>query len=247
MRAIPLAVLALLSAHLVAQAPDPSARFRIGMGFAVGELDHRTDNSLLDGEVDAMLSRFQFEGTSRKGFGGGVRFEYLATDDDLFTGTGFTETEARMWSSYAHFTYRFAHRRFAMPVRMGLLFNLYELDEQNTDIDITYGSLGPYFEVAPEFDFIGSRNIGWSIYGEFGAGITGTAIDIDNDSNDYTAATAMFGVEVGTRARFGPAEIGFAFVSRWQTMDESDEENGLVVLGYDADFQGFLFTMAVVL
>lgn len=241
-----LAALPALALPLAAQEDAPyRPHFRIEFAGAGGEFEHRTDGSLLDGESDAGMLRFDFEGLSRRGFGGGLRFEGLASDEDLFDDTAFNASEARSSSLFLHFTYEARARHFRMPVRVGLWLNGYQLEDQVTGDRVRYGSIGPYLEVAPEFLLVDRRRIAWSLYGQFGAGVAGTAIDVDNDSNDYVSSTAAFGVEAGTRLRTGPFELGVAYVARWQTMEESDPENSLVVLGYDTTFQGLLVSCAV--
>ena len=155
-------------------------------------------------------------------------------------------TEARRANLYFHFTYRAEVRNFAMPVRIGLMLDGYELEENVSNDDITYGSIGPYLELAPEFSLIRERHFSWSLYGEAGIGVAGTGIDIEGDPEDYSSATAFFGLEAGTRIRMGPVELGVGFIGRWTNMDESDEENGLVVLGHDTEFVGLLVSGGVV-
>jgi hypothetical protein len=231
---------------LLAQERVVPPRFRAALGFAGGELDHRTDGSPLDGDADAGLFRLQFEGTTPRGIGGGIRFEAIQSDDDLFRDAGFVDTEASWSSLFAHFTYRLEARRFTMPMRIGLILNGYTLEEENSDDEIVYGSIGPYFELAPEIRLVGRRSFGWSLYGEVGLGAAVTGIEIEDDRNDYISDTAFFGVELGTRLHLGRFEVGAAYVGRWQSMDESDEEDGLVVFGYDADFQGLMVTFGAV-
>lgn len=225
---------------------DRRARIRLAIAGAGGELEHTTDGSDLDDETDAGMFRFAFEATSRKGFGGGLRLESTASDDDLFVDSGFAATEARRGNLFLHFTYRAEAPRFAMPVRIGLMLDGYQLEENATDNDVTYGSIGPYFELAPEFSIVRERRFGWTVYGEFGVGVAATGIDVENDDNDYTSATVFFGAEIGTRVHLGPVELGLGIVGRWTAMDESDVENGLVVLGHDTEFVGVLLSVGVV-
>lgn len=236
-----LAVLA-LAAPLAAQDDTFASRFRLQIGFGAGEFEHRTDGTDLDDDTDAAMFRFHAEAASHQGFGGGVRFEGLASDDDLFEDAGFSAAEANMASLFLHFTYRVQARRFQMPVRFGLWLNGYELEDQATGDDIDFGSIGPWIEFAPEIRVIDQRDFSWSFHLEAGAGVAATGIDVEGDDEDYHSTTAAFGVELGTRLRGGPVEFGLAFVNRWQTMDESDVENGFVVLGYDAEFHGLLVT-----
>lgn len=236
----------LLAAAPLAAQDREDARFRIGLGLAGGRFRFDTDGSNLQDRTDAGLFRLSFEATSARGIGGGARLEGFGSDDDLFADSGFTPAEASDGSLFGHFTYRLESHRFAMPLRVGLLFHGLTLTDQTTDAEITYASVGPMFEIAPEFTLVHRGKTTWSLFGEVGVGVGGTAIDVDGDSNNYDSVTSFFGLELGTRVQFGPIELGLSYLGRWQSMDESDPEGGLVVLGYDADFQGLQFGFAVV-
>lgn len=71
--------------------PPASASPSVSAG---GYFDYDTDGSNLDDDTDAGFFRLQFEGTSKRGFGGGLRLESYTSDDDLFAGTGFADSEA---------------------------------------------------------------------------------------------------------------------------------------------------------
>ncbi len=193
------------------------------------------------------MFRLDIEATSRRGFGGGLRIEGIGSDDDLFVDAGFAANEARRSNLFLHFTYRAEAGRFAMPVRIGLLLDGYVLDEDSTGTEQTFGSLGPYLEFAPEFAFVHERKLAWSIYAAVGVGAAVTGIDIDGDPNDYTSSTGFLGLEAGTRLRAGPVTLGIGIVGRWTSMDESDEEDLLVVLGHDTEFVGILISGGIVL
>jgi hypothetical protein len=240
-----LPIVLLFASSVVAQERE-SPRFRIGLGLSGGEFDFSSDDSPLRGETDAGLFRLQFEGTSRRGIGGGVRFEGIASDDDLFADEGFTASEATSSTLFGHFTWRLEEHRFAMPLRLGLLLNGLELTEQGSGAETTYGSFGPYFEIAPEITLARSGKTNWSIYGEFGFGAAGTVVDLSGDNRDYDSTSGFAGVELGTRLALGKVELGLAYVGRWQSADESDPEGGFVAPGYDVDYQGLLFTFGVV-
>jgi hypothetical protein len=235
----------LFTAPLAAQ-DDERPRFRIGLGLGAGDYSFDTEGSSLRDSTDAGMFRLEFEGTGRRGIGGGIRLESFASDDDLFAGTGFAESEAVSSSIFAHFTYRVQTHRFSMPIRAGLLLNGLSLEERITGNEVTYGSLGPYFEIEPELVLAGRRKTQWSIYGELGFGGGFTVIEIDNDSRDFESSTGFFGLELGTRLKLNKVELSLAYVGRWQSMDRSDPEGGARVLGYDADFQGLMIGVAVV-
>jgi hypothetical protein len=239
-------LLASLTASLAAQdRPDrPDARFRVELGVAAGKFNFDSNGSNLDGRTDAGLFRFSLEATSPRGYGGGVRFEGVESDDDLFAGTGFSSSQANHGSIYTHFTYRFEEHRYSMSFRAGLLFDDLTLKDR-TNAEVDYTSFGPYFEIAPEVELLRRGKTRWSLYGEFGFGFASTWIDVDNDPNNYDSWTSFWAAEIGTRFTFHTVELGFAYVGRWQTMDQSDPQGGLVALGYNSDFQGLLVTFAV--
>ncbi len=246
---LPLAVLVLASVSFAQD--DAGPRFRIAAGLAAGVFDFEDDGpgvsgATLMGDTGAGMFRLQFEATSSRGIGGGVRLESVASDDDLFEDEGFAASEARNGTLFGHFTYRHEAHRFAMPIRVGLLFNGLTLEEDATDAEVQYGSFGPYVEVAPEVVVARSGRTSWSLYGEFGVGVAATAIEVDGDPADYESATAFGGVELGTRLTLNKIELGLAYVGRFQSMDESDPEGGFAVLGYDAAFNGLMFTFGVI-
>ena len=242
---LPTLFAASLLAPLVAQDRD-EPRFRIGVGLSGGSFDFETEGSNLEDSESAGMFRLQFEGTSSRGFGGGLRLESLATDDDFFVDAGFAATEVGNGSLFGHFTSRVEAHRFAMPIRAGLLLNGLVLDEVSSNDEVTYGSFGPYFEIAPEVVLARSGKTQWSLYGEVGFGGGVTFIDIEGDANEYESSTGFFGLEFGTRLLLNKIELGLAVVSRWQSMDESEPEGSQVVRAYDADYHGLMFTFGVV-
>lgn len=241
MRILPLL---LLLAPLAAQDPDVRQRPRFDIDFSLGggRFEHKTDGSDLDDHTDAAIFRLRFEATTRHGIGGGIRIEGIGTDDDLFTDAGFNATEASSGSLFGHFTYRAVADRFAMPVRIGLLLNGYQLADQVTDEEVSYGSIGPYLEVAPEFTLFARRDFRWTLFGEAGVGVAATSIDVEGDYRDYVSDTTFAGLEFGTRFDFGPMDLTISAIGRWQSMAESDVEDGQVVLGYDSEFRGLMIS-----
>lgn len=242
--ALPLAVLSLAALTAAQDRPDP--RFRIGLGFAGGTFDFDTDGSNLEDDESAAMLRVTFEATTARGIGGGARIESVVTDDDLFADAGFAAAEARNGTLFGHFTYRLESHRFAMPMRAGLLFNGLTLEEEVTGDEVEYASIGPAIEIAPELTLVRSGTTRWSVFGEMMLGATVTRVEIDGAADDYDSDTGFFGLELGTRVLLGPVELGLSYVGRWQSMDESDEENGTVAFGYDAEFQGVMFNVGVV-
>jgi hypothetical protein len=221
-------------------------RFRAGAAFGFGELEHRTDGTNLDGEADAVMFRGVFEFVGGIGIGGGARIEFAGTDDDLFDDAGFNATEAGAGSVFLHFTGRLTTRRFLMPVRVGLMTHFYSLDDTVVDQQTKYFSIGPYFEMAPEVFLMRQRHFTWSLFGEIGAGFGATAIDDDSTNEEYDSDSTFLGAEGGMRFVTGPVQFGISYVFRRQEMDDSDVEGGFFVPGFEAEFQGLLFSAAAI-
>jgi hypothetical protein len=239
-------LLLLLSAPLVAQRSRPY--FHVGLGVAGGNYSFDSDLSGFDDNASAGFLMLEFEATTRKGFGGGLRYEYFVSDDEegLFRDPNNAldqGTQARSGTLFAHATYLVTQHRFSMPVRVGLLFNGLTLDDGgSSNPESTYGSIGPLFEVEPELTLTRANGLQWSIYGQLGVGVAATSIEFDGDSRDYESTSAFATIEAGTRLRLLSFDIGLAFVGRYQGMDRSDIRRGNFVEGYDASFQGIMLS-----
>lgn len=236
----------LLTLPLAAQEPE-SARWRIAFGLGGGSLDFEEDGTARDDSGSAGAFRLGFEGTSRKGFGGGLRLESFA-GPDLQLDAGGENDDVGIASLFGHFTYRVTSHRFAMPVRVGLLANALTIDHTDVDVEESYSSAGLYMEVAPEFTLIRRGRTEWTLYGEVGLGSGGTTVEVDGDGREWDSATVFTGLEFGTRVYLGMCEVSAAFVGRWQSMDESDPDGSpaVVVPPYDASFTGLWLGFGVV-
>ena len=237
--------LLLLSAELVAQRP---IHFHGGFGVAGGTYNFDSDLAGFDDDATAGLLQAEFEVTSRRGFGGGFRYEYSMTENNegLFRDVGnpFDEgTQARSGTFLAHATYLIHQHRFRMPVRVGLLINSLTLDDDGAvNPETSYFSAGPFFEIEPEVTLLHAGAFEWSIYAQLGFGVAGTSIEADGDFRDYESTSGFGMIEAGTRVHVGPANFGIAFIGRYQSMDRSDIEGGTFIYGYDSDFEGVLIS-----
>lgn len=246
MARIPLLAMLALACPLTAQVGPLLPDFRVDLSFGGGSAEHHTDGSGLDGDTDAGFFRIQFEGFSDSGLGGGVRIEGWQSDDDLFTDAGEDPTEATTSSLFGHFSYLLEDHRFRMPMRVGLLLHGHTLRDTTTDDEATFTSVGPQFELGPEVFLSNAPNVKWSLYSEFGLAVAATTVEIDGDADEYDSSSWMYGFEFGSRLYLSHFELGLAYVSRGQTMDESDPEDDTVIFGYDARFDGLLFTIGAV-
>lgn len=239
----PLVVASLLTLPLVAQDRQPH-HWRIGLGLGAGSYDYETDGSDLDGKTDAGAFRLMFEGVGER-FGGGLRLESFASDDDIFADRGAPDVEATNGSMFGHFTYRIANERFLMPIRAGLLLNSQSLSATNSGDDVDFVSVGPMVEIAPDFALVHGRIARWSLFGELGLGAGATVIDVADSIDTYSSTSTFVGLELGTRARFGIFEVGLSWIGRWQSMDESDVENGVSIRANDAKISIVMLQLGV--
>ena len=239
-----------LAASLCAQGAQPQAsqwpQFKIEAGFAGGRLEHRTEQSPLDGDAVAGFGRLSFEGIGDGAIGGGLRFEGFGSEDDLFTSAGFPAIEAGMASLFGHVSFRMERERFVMPIRVGLLFHGYAHEEVATGNTVQFSSFGPQFEVEPELALIHEDQVMWSLYAQFGFGIAATSVDVDTVGDDFETSSFNYGFELGTRLYLGHLVAGLGLVIRGQDIDESDVENGNFVFGIEQDFTGVLLSIGVV-
>lgn len=241
LRLLPIA--ALLTLPLAAQ-DDSAARWRIALGLGAGTLDYKDGGQPDTYSEDGGAFRLGFEGTSRRGFGGGVRFErFAATGYDVPAfGTTF---DLSIGSLFGHFTYRVEQQRFAMPIRVGFLANSASLESTN---ELTAATAGVMVEIAPEVTLVTAQSASWTLYGEFNLGTGVTVVELDANDEQWDSTTNFTGAEIGTRVYIGPCELSLAYVGRWQSMDQTDpgDLSGTVLTGYDADFNGVMFGFAVV-
>lgn len=228
---------------------DDVARWRVGLGLGGGALEYDADLPQLRDTSTAGALRLGFEGTSRRGFGGGLRLESYGAGDVDFSGSP-DEFELGLGSLFGHFTYRVHSHRFAMPVRIGLLANALTLDNTTSAADdaVTYSTAAFYAEFAPEFTLARRGETVWTLYGEVGVGGGGTTIEVDGNGEEWDSTTGFSGLEVGSRLYLGSVELSLAFVARRQSMDESDlgDRGSGSFPGYDATYTGAMFGFAMI-
>lgn len=241
-------VASLLTLSLAAQ-DESAARWRIGLGLGFGSLDYDDDLPTSGDSNGAGAFRLGFEGTSRRGFGGGLRLESFAAEDLEFGGAT-DDYDVGFGSIFGHFTYRVQSHRFAMPVRVGPLVNVLTKDNVTTPGDdaVTCNTFGVLTELAPEFTLARSGRTTWTLYGELGLGAGSTMVERDGSDEEWDSSSVFTGLELGTRVYLGICELSLAYVGRWQSMDESDpgDLGSPREPGYDASFNGLLFGFAVV-
>lgn len=248
MRLLAPCVASLLTLSLAAQ-DDHAARWRIGLGLGAGTLDFNDDLPTNGDSNAAGAFRLGFEGTSSRGFGGGLRVESFAAEDLEFGGST-NDFDVGFASMFGHFTYRVQSHRFAMPVRIGPMIHVLTKDDTTSVVDDTqtHSTFGVMTEIAPEFTLARRGSTTWTLYGELGLGAGGTLVERDDVDDEWDSSSVFTGLELGTRVYLGVCELSLAYVGRWQSMDESDpgDLGGPRQPGYDASFHGALLGFAVV-
>ena len=232
-------------------AVSQEAQLRGSLGWAGGSLRLDSDAPGLDDRADAELFQAHFEATSSRGFGGGLRYERFSSDgvDGLYRDPldpSDPGVKASNEAFQAHFTYLMRQHRFEMAVRAGLMQSKLVLDDPiAADPEIDFTSFGPFFEVEPEVTLVRRGRSRWSVYGKFGFAFAPTSIDADNDPRDYVSESTFLNLELGTRYRAGPVELGLAFLGRYQSMDQSSVTGGQFVYGFESGFHGLLLSAGV--
>lgn len=222
---------------------EPAFRVRLDLGG--GRFEHDTDGSNLEDRTDGGYFRLSFEGFGDSGLGGGLRLEGIASDDDLFADAGFNAAEAGMGELFVHLSHRTIGSNVMLPVRIGLVLHGYTLEDQTTNAEVQWSSIGVRFEVEPEITLSRGDGHHWVFYGEAGLGLAATQVETEPATFDADASTLLLGLGLGTRVRLGPALLGIGYVHRSQHTDDSDTVNGSFFRGIDASFNGLLVTVGV--
>ncbi|MCA8960266.1 MAG: hypothetical protein KDC38_07120 [Planctomycetes bacterium] len=217
------------------------------LGYAVGEYDHETQGSTLDGDTAAGLLRFTAEGVGRPGFGGGVAIEFGASDDDLFDDVSVTNGEARFFDAFIHATFRLAPSPyFRMPVRVGPYLHALGL-EFDPNTDVTWASVGARVQVEPEVLVYRGPHAEVGIFTELTVGAHSTRVDRDTNNpltdDEYDTEGYTAGVSVGVRGRWKGFTAGLAYIHRTMQFDESDPENGVFIREARGQFNGLMAEM----
>ncbi len=222
----------------------PALSVLVELGLGGGTFRHRTTGSALDGSASAGFVQLGAEAWGRSGIGGGLRFEGIGADEDLFADAGFGDTDTGSGDLFLFLGVRTGNDAFRLPLRFGLFLNGYSIEDAGQQ-ELSYGSAGFRFELEPEVRLLGEGRNRWSLYGRGSLGFGGTSIETEPATFDGDADTVLVGVELGTRVQLGPARFGVGWVYRDQHVSESDTVFGNVFRAVDTDFSGLLFSLAV--
>ena len=208
---------------------------------AVGNFQHKTDGSNLDGDALAWLVRGRVEGFQDNGLGGGLGFESLATDDPLFDGPGLGSSKATLGDWFAHLSYRVGGGNWCMPLRVGPAFRDYRLKDSGSSERVSYATLGVRGEAEPELALARSDALVWSLNGRAGYTYGWTRVSTDPDTIDADTRSSQYVLEAGTRFYSDQVRLGIGYLYEHESIDASDVILGLQFLGVDTRFQGVVF------
>ena len=232
---------------------DPANLF-VDMAAGFGNYEHETegDNGTASGDTDGGYLRLRGEYVTHIrnfGVGGGFSLEGSASDDELLEDSGSTDAEGGMSDLFMFVVgVPVETDRFRLPVRLGPYLHRMMLEEDSSDTEIDWDSIGVRCEVEPEFWFLRRDNFALGIVGDFSAGLHATSIDVEvgGIDDDFDGDGLTFGAGGGVQALLGDhvtTKVGFVYRSTFE--DESDDSGGVVVREADANFAGFVFQLGV--
>lgn len=208
----------------------------------IGKLDHNTSGTNLDGDDTATMLEIGVEGFSDSGFGGGVRFGLLASEEGMFDDAGVDNVMATAVDVYLHVTQRWAHDRFALPLRFGLLVNSYQLEQDTSTLEDTvqFDSFGFRTELEPEFLLSDWDGVALTAGSRLSLGSGWTECSTEPSTFEADSATLFYGIDLGFRLRAGMGSFHLGWVLRGQSTDDIDVSGRFLDNGYDATFTGLL-------
>jgi len=173
----------------------------------------------------AVLGRVEFEAARR--YGGGLRFEFLRTDDELTFGD-----EALNYDLFGYFVWKLHRDRFYLPVRAGVMVNgLDRGDVGNDDFplpgDVQTITVGPRIEVAPEWTLVkrARERFGLFVEGSAGYGVTYIDSELPTLEDEFRSEAFVGGVRAGLRYEIRKITIGASYMFRYTQVATSREED----------------------
>ena len=217
-------------------------RIRADAAFGGGKLKHSTNGSALDDSATAAYFAFGAEVIGRQNLGGGVRFQTVTSDDDLFLGGG-AGTPAQAFDSelFLHGTGVLGTEDNSFPIRFGLFFRNYTLEAQPTGNDINWSSFGPRVEVAPDITLATTNALRWSLTSVLGFGAGVTTIDTSPATQEWDTTMVQADLALGTRLQLESLRLDLGWMWRGSRYDESDVTASTTGLEADSTFSGFTF------
>ena len=142
------------------------------VAFGGGSMKHETKGTDLDDKTDAGYFALGGEVMFTERVGGGMRLEGAASDDDMFADVpGADASEVGDGELFFHGTVGFGEQPQEMPLRFGLFYRGYSLEENVTSDQLNWSSFGPRLEFAPDIELIQNDGFRWSLPCRLGVGV----------------------------------------------------------------------------
>ena len=216
------------------------------VAFGGGSMKHETKGTDLDDKTDAGYFALGGEVMFTERVGGGMRLEGAASDDDMFADVpGADASEVGDGELFFHGTVGFGEQPQEMPLRFGLFFRGYSLEENVTSDQVNWSSFGPRLEFAPDIELIENDGFRWSLPCRLGVGIGVTTVSTDPETEDWDTTMTQYDVGIATRFAFSKVWFDVGYLNRHANYSESDETAGLTILEADTTFSGLVVTFGV--
>ncbi len=231
------------AALIVALPGCKTGHFTGSVGRASGDYTFEIPDSGLKDDTGAELTQYVFEGYGEKSkMGGGVAIEMTNVDDDLFADKGFYPAESGLADIYGYglTMIRTENDIFRMPIRYGLYYNTFNLEDPSGEIK--WSTIGPRFSLEPTIPIDLSENVELNFFAEGNIGFGATMVDVDigGVSDDETSTSYSLGFEIGTKVVVHDFFAGVSYIYRFTHVSETDidESSTFQVAETEVDFSG---------
>jgi hypothetical protein len=178
--------------------------------------------------------------------GGGVRLEGSASDDDLFADFApGAASEAGDGELFFHGTVGFGEKPPEMPLRFGLFFRGYSLEENASSNQLSWSSFGPRVEFAPDIGLVENDDFRWSLPCRIGLGVGMTVVDTDPATEEWDTSMTQYDVGIASRFAFSKVFFDVGYLMRHATYNESDVVASAFIREAETTFSGMIFTLGV--
>lgn len=216
------------------------------VAFGGGSMKHETNGTDLDDKTDAGYFALGGEVMFTERVGGGLRLEGSASDDDLFSDVpGADASEAGDGELFFHGTVGFGEQPQQLPLRFGLFFRGYSLEENVSGDQLSWSSFGPRLEFAPDISLIENDGFRWSLPFRLGLGVGMSTVTTDPSTEEWDTTMTQYDVGVATRFAFTKVWFDVGYLNRHVNYSESDETAGFTIREADTTFSGLVVTFGV--
>lgn len=207
-------------------------------------MEHKTNGTNLDDKTSAGYFALGAEAMFTEKIGGGVRLEGAASDDDMFQDLGpATVGEATDGELFLHGTARFGEEQSPLPLRFGLFFRGYTLQDNADGDELSWSSFGPRLEFAPDIQLVQSEAFRWSLPLRFGLGLGVSTVETSPSTEEWDTTMTQYDLGLATRFQFSKVFFDVGYLLRHANYRESDETANVTILEADTTFSGLVFSL----